>query len=196
MDKEKEKEKGSKSRTLKSAWSMLLPVSASKRSSNSFKKASTDEVSIEHDCNVEKITYEPFSSSVEFLNLGFQELVKCRQVRLLLSLFFVLYLFSLSFFPSVCLSYFLSFILSLFFFSFFPACHLPWIFLLFIFVYQILRGSFAYAFYAYSDEDDPDVTKYVRDKVMYAEKILMSQLIYIEVATYINNSILRHETTP
>lgn len=147
MDKEKEKEKGSKSRTLKSAWSMLLPVSASKRSSNSFKKASTDEVSIEHDCNVEKITYEPFSSSVEFLNLGFQELVKCRQVRLLLSLFFVLYLFSLSFFPSVCLTFFLLFFLYSFSLFFLPAISLE---------------SFSFSFLSIRFYADPSHTLFTR----------------------------------
>ena len=72
----KEKE-GKEEKRARSAWSFSVPL-RSKKLNNNGKK--TDSASSETEVENSSGAYEPFSSSLDFLNLGFQELVKCRQV--------------------------------------------------------------------------------------------------------------------
>ena len=80
----KEKE-GKEEKRSKSAWTFSVPLRARKLGLGGKK---TDPSSAEIEAEKSNSTHEPFSSSLDFLNLGFQELVKCRQVRTYVRAFF------------------------------------------------------------------------------------------------------------
>ena len=73
-EKEKEGKEGKEGKKTRSGWSFPLRGSSRKNGKG-------------NDNNAEKVAEEsgisnlPFSSSLDFLNLGFQELIKCRQVN-------------------------------------------------------------------------------------------------------------------
>lgn len=89
-DREKEKEKGERSydrsseKSLdggsKSRWSLLNPITRPRRATSVTKKIPLDNIAPPELVEKKDKHNEPFSTSVEFLNTGFQELVKCRKV--------------------------------------------------------------------------------------------------------------------
>jgi hypothetical protein len=89
-EKEKEREKGERSydrsseRSLdggsKSRWSLLNPITRPRRATSVTKKILLEDITPPESVEKKDKHNEPFSTSVEFLNTGFQELVKCRKV--------------------------------------------------------------------------------------------------------------------
>jgi hypothetical protein len=89
-DKDREKEKGERSydrsseKSLdggsKSRWSLLNPITRPRRAPSVTKKILLDDITPPESVEKKDKHDEPFSTSVEFLNTGFQELVKCRKV--------------------------------------------------------------------------------------------------------------------
>lgn len=74
----------------RSPWSFSVRKALSGR----YAKATVQRSSIVSDAAAAAMaSHEPFSSSLDFLNLGFEELVKCRQVLLILLVFVVCFLF-------------------------------------------------------------------------------------------------------
>lgn len=91
-DKDREREKGEKSydrsseKSLdggsKSRWSLLNPITRPRRATSVTKKILLEDITPPESIEKKEKNHEPFSTSVEFLNTGFQELVKCRKVSI------------------------------------------------------------------------------------------------------------------
>ena len=89
-EKEREREKGERSYDRsseksvdggsKSRWSLLHPITRPRRAASVTKKMLLDDITPPESVEKKDKHNEPFSTSVEFLNTGFQELVKCRKV--------------------------------------------------------------------------------------------------------------------
>ena len=77
-EKDKDIKEGKEEKKIRSAWAFPGPLRGSNRKAAAGKSSSANAEKEEE--NVGE-SHAPFSSSLDFLNLGFQELVKCRQVN-------------------------------------------------------------------------------------------------------------------
>ena len=75
-EKEKDGKEGKEDKKSRSSWTFPLRVS-SKKNANRKGNGNNTEIEVE-ELGIPNL---PFSSSLDFLNLGFEELIKCRQVN-------------------------------------------------------------------------------------------------------------------